>query len=102
MSTRVRDGSRWGGWQLQGSDHTLALHHGADYYQIDLDSITDSAQMLDWVYQVRLKTWATNETVSSLLNAFQDLFDPQANLCSGSQSKTINAKQHLDRVIAYD
>ena len=53
-------------------------------YEIDIERIPYSAAMLDWIYQVNKKVWASARTMKDLLNAFEDIFDPQANLCSCS------------------
>jgi hypothetical protein len=45
--------------------------------------------MLDWVFQIQGKGWATLEVMFDLLRAFNDLFRPQANLCSGGGNKVI-------------
>ena len=53
-------------------------------YEIDIEHIRNSASALDWIYQVNKKVWGTARTMKDLLNAFDDIFDPQANLCSCS------------------
>jgi hypothetical protein len=53
-------------------------------YEIDIEHVSSSAAMLDWIYQINKKAWANARVVKDLLSAFQDIFDPQANLCSAS------------------
>jgi hypothetical protein len=58
-------------------------------YEIDIEQIRHSAAMLDWIYQVNKKAWATARVTKDLVNAFDDVFHPQASLCSGGSDKII-------------
>ena len=100
MPGATKDGSMWGGWRLDASSLTLALQTGRHHYEIDLEGITDSAQMLDWIFQLRMKAWVTNDILGDLISAFQDLFRPQNTICGQGINKTIDAKEWLDHVIA--
>lgn len=84
----------WGGWQFVRSNYTL-IHLDAPYYEIDLDRIHDSATMLDFIFQVTSKEWMTIEDRINLIEAFREIFDPQANLCSWGQSKEIEPVSFL-------
>jgi hypothetical protein len=53
-------------------------------YEIDIERISDSPAMLDWIYQFGGKIWAAGSGLKDLINAFDDVFDPQASLCSGA------------------
>lgn len=86
---------RWGNWVLNRRLLTLTTTDGGYAYEIDLEDITDSAQMLDWIFQIHNKTWNNGQTVSDLVRAFEDLFSPQANLCSFGKNRTINPKSFL-------
>lgn len=79
---------RWGSWRLVPEN--LTLEHDNTYY-IDLEDMTNSAEMLDWIFQVRDKPWATAEVMSDLLRAFYDILDPQANLSSFGAEKTADS-----------
>jgi hypothetical protein len=79
-------GRLWGVWQLNAE--RLALVHTPDGYEIDLEDISTSAQMLDWIFQVR--RWASPQEMADLLTALGDIFQPQANLCSGGSDKRID------------
>lgn len=39
-----------------------------------------------------------SEDLSNLVNAFDDIFYPQANLCSGGQSKAFDPKAYLNKL----
>jgi hypothetical protein len=84
---------RWGEWRLNAK--ALTLTHSQTNYEISLDEMTDSAQILDWVFQIQAKAWATPDTVSSLLDALADLLDPQANYCSGGVGRSCNPREAI-------
>jgi len=71
-----------------------------EHYSIPLAEIKDSAKMLDWIFQLRMKTWVTNDIMGDLLTAFQDLYRPQATLCGAGIGKKLNAKKHFDDLLA--
>jgi hypothetical protein len=96
---RLFHGRRWGSWTLD--TERLCLVHQAEpsircegrhdqytayfgIWEIDLERIRDSAAMLDWIFQFDEKVWATARASKDLLNALDDIFDPQACLCSGA------------------
>jgi hypothetical protein len=90
-------------WRGRGRDRYLAY---LSHYEIDLERIATSASMLDWIFQIRCKAWATSVVQRDLNNALHDLFHPQANLCSGavggfSAGKTIaKPREFIRRRIA--
>jgi hypothetical protein len=99
-------GRRWGSWILDVERLCLvydgkSVHRGEGSgvtrgvgayvaflgkYEIDLESISRSSGMLDWIFQINGKTWSTARVTKDLLNAFDDVFHPQRNLCSGGLS----------------
>src|SRR5579862_4379496 len=58
----------WGHWKL--NEDTFTLERVADGTQIRLDELSDSAPMLDWVFQTSL--FMTEDTVD-LLEALDDI-----------------------------
>jgi len=83
---QLRHGHRWGNLELDAE--RLCLVNTACYgSEVDIECISDSAGMLDWLFQVRGK-WSDQE-VLSLLQALKDIFQPQANLCSFGVNKRI-------------
>lgn len=86
-------------WEFDREHLTLTcLPRHARGYWIALSKIRTSAQMLDWIMQIHSKRWANARILTALLDAFDQLFQPQATLCSGGASKTIDS---VDDVIAY-
>ena len=80
------DGRQWGKWKLNIPDRCLEHRTGPGQppYQVPIDGINNSSSMLDWIFQISSKTWATYKDISDLVSAFEDIFDPQSTLCSGA------------------
>lgn len=102
MGQQVKDGTRWGRWWFAADTHSLVLEgeRGSEEYAIARDEITDSAHMLDWIFQLRMKTWVTNDIIGDLTSAFQDIFRPQATLCGGGVNKRLNARERIETLLA--
>ena len=73
--------------------------NGRREYEVDLEECADSAQVLDWIFQIRGKAWADARTISDFLNALHDILHPQQNLCSGGANKQIKPRDFLRKVI---
>ncbi|GAA1871877.1 hypothetical protein GCM10009813_35210 [Brevibacterium marinum] len=80
----------WGNWSLHIKDGYLEHTKG---YEVELDTCRTSAKMLDWLFQIRGKSWATSEDLAELLNAFDEIIDPQTNLCSHGTSKSLSSDE---------
>ena len=94
-------GRRWGDWQLDGERLTLDYRPGGIWrYELDLQRNHDSASILDFIFQVRQKGWATPTVLADLLNAVEDIFRPQQNLCSWGHNKQIEPTPFLRERIA--
>ncbi len=73
----------WGKWTFNRGTFCLVYEGGnGDWYEIDLDTFTDSAAILDWIFQVAGKTWIPAQGIADLLKAIDEIFYPQANYCS--------------------
>jgi hypothetical protein len=86
----VRDD--YGHWHLDRDAQTLTLSADspARYeYVINLAELNTSGEMLDLIMQVANKTWATAEMLGTLVEALNDIFEPQVNLCSWGEQRTI-------------
>lgn len=70
---------KWGPWSI--NEKHLTLEH-TEGYEVSLRDCTSSAAILDWIFQVRHKTWADDATMAGLLAAFEDVLHPQENYCS--------------------
>lgn len=87
---------RWRGWQLCPTA-PASLDYGS--YQVDLSEITDSAEALDCIYQVGLKTWTKDGAhLLGFFRALDDILDPQANLCSFGTDRQVTAEWVTARI----
>ncbi|MEA5566898.1 hypothetical protein [Anabaena sp. UHCC 0399] len=75
----------WGDWVFNSEN--LTLNNEAQGYEIDLEEIYSSAEILDWIYQVFGRNWGNSKTIYDLLCAFNEIVDPQANYCSFGEDK---------------
>ena len=69
----------YGPWKFNSKNLTLTHENG---YEIDVESWTTSAEVLDWIFQIHSKTWNNADTMQGLILAIEEIIDPQANLCS--------------------
>lgn len=72
---------QWGNWRLDRECEVLQYAPPNGYW-IPLNQITTSAQLLDWIFQISRKSSADAVMVRDLLTALEDLFHPQASMCS--------------------
>ena len=100
----IRHGDRWGVWKLNASNLTLECDTpDSGGYYIDLEDITDAAEILDWLIhlQPHNKSWVTFEMHCDLLRAFQDIFQARSTFCGQNTNKCIDAtafvKWRLDK-----
>ena len=84
------------GWQLKKS--TLVLTYKKVMYEVDLERCLTSESVLDWIFQVRQKIWATPECMTGLLNLLDTILHPQVNLCSWGQRKILT-NQDVKRLV---
>lgn len=79
------------GYRIKG--HVLAIydHTGRERYSIDLKRLTDSASLLDFIYQVKHKSWCTPEILYALIDGFDSACGKfldttvQGAFCSGGE-----------------
>jgi hypothetical protein len=91
-----RHRTEWGHWKFHSSNLTLECSDERGYiYEIDLERCGTPAEMLDGIFQVQGKTWATADIVKDLLAALDDLLSPQAGLCSFGRSGRIDPRETL-------
>lgn len=73
-------------------------------YSVDLERCCSSVAMLDWIFQVNKKRWCTPKIMHDLITALEDIFDPQANICTlgigGCPSKTANPRVQVKDYLA--
>jgi hypothetical protein len=87
-------GDTWGDWKFDGEFLVLHDADGNDY-EINLLDFKTSAGVLDWIFQMAGKTWVTPLQLGNLIQAIDDIFGPQATLCSGGNDRTLDVEKHL-------
>lgn len=81
--------NRPGVWKFNKRLNTLTIHvHGAYNYEIDLDTCTRSAKVLDWIAQIANKSWTTPEIIGDLVLAMDENLHLQANICPFGKDKS--------------
>lgn len=74
----LRDGDRWGAWVYRVQSSVLAFHPDpsrAPSYEVDLARTPTRDAVLDWVFQVSAKPWATDADVGALVRALRVVTD---------------------------
>lgn len=80
-------GFTWGPWTLRKPLHIL--EHTPTGYRIDLDTIHDSASLLDWIFHLQ----ARYIDIASLIEAFETILSPMNNYCPSGVSKRCSGKK---------
>jgi hypothetical protein len=87
----------WGPWRLSGT-RLADDQHG---YDVELLTCTSSAEVLDWLCQITAKDWGSPHVVGHLVRAFNEVLNPQANLCSWGQPMTMTKAQIRQVILDY-
>jgi hypothetical protein len=90
--------TRVGKWRVKWS--TLVLEHDDGHgYEVDLEDCTTCAQVLDWIFHLRDKTWLTSTDIGDLVEILRLVLDPCRNLCSwGADKGPWNIGDHWQEV----
>ena len=94
---------QWGYWIFRSTNLVLELQtkKGGWAYEVDLERINSTAQMLDWIFQLNHKRRygdsvygdQEQDLIGDLVQAFDDIFEPQANCCSFGKEKEFNGSK---------
>ena len=82
----------WGRWTFNPTTACLEteIFPGGPTYQVLADEMKDSASILDWIYQIEEKTWASSQDVGDLVSAAVEIFG--RGVCSRGTDHPINPK----------
>jgi len=85
------------GWRFNPSSIELEYwRDGRRFYAVDLERCNTSAQILDWIFQLKGKTWFSPEGLWELLEAFDLLANTiQSKVCSFGRDKPFNFAERL-------
>ena len=89
--------NRWGNWIYRPSTHTLEYRDGPRRYEIDLESCTQSSEVLDWVAQITQKRWSSSKDIGDFVQALNELLALQKNYCPGGEPRTADPRVILAR-----
>ncbi len=78
------DGQRWGRWRFDQKAGRLEYEDGNGGLAIDSTTIDRSARMLD-----------TRHDLADLIQAFDEIFYPRANLCPNGCDQPMDVKKYL-------
>ena len=87
----------WGNWDLNVGNACLEFNDPqmGMIYQIPVDEISTSAEVLDWIYQVEEKTWASDVDVGHLVSAMREILG--RGIAGGGLDNPVDAKSILSR-----
>jgi len=99
MFRAPKHGDTWGPFKFNTKNFTLEFHRSSNHrdynpYYIDLERCIDSSHMLDALFQMGNKVWLSTVNRGQLLEAVQDIMEPQAWLCSGGRDKTFDIRKY--------
>ena len=92
---------RWGHWKYNPNNLTLEIaKKGAgsksNPFYVNLEKCNTSAEILDWIFQIKNTQWCSDQDIADLLRAFDDLMDfVQSKVCSDGKDHTFDFKSHL-------
>ena len=97
------DGKRdWGVWRLDPTEPVI-FPTWPYRYEIDLETCTSSANVLDWIAQIAGKGWSDDgndrDILGGLVVALDDILDLQGNLCGSGVSHRL-AKASITKRVA--
>ena len=99
VDTRVNERLQPHGWFWDRERASLRKQRDNDtIYSVPLTDMTTSANALDWIFQLRQKTWVSDAEIGAIIYALDELLQPQACLCSnGIEHGPIDVQVELSR-----
>ena len=95
--TAAPNRTKFGRWILNVGSVSLEIEAFAGAaettYQVRLEQLTDSAHILDWIFQVQEKTWASTSDVGDFVEAVVYIFG--RGCCGGGQDTSFDVKARL-------
>ena len=77
----------WGPWRYDPEILVLLHENG---YEVDLERMSNSATVLDWIAQVCGKIWCDAECAGHLVKAIDELLSLQSTCCGCGVDKEFN------------
>lgn len=86
----------WGVWELNKENACLEyVDPDSDIliYQVPIDEMTTSAEILDWIFQIEEKSWATKVILGEFISAIVDILGRA--VCGGGIEGGVDPKERL-------
>ncbi len=86
----------WGNWTLNTTNACLEYSDpalGSMIYQVPVDEMTTSAEILDWVFQIEEKTWANSAVIGDFVTAVAEILG--RGVAGGGIDRPIDPKSIL-------
>ena len=85
-------------WRLDTKTYELCID--AQGYRVDLERCYTNAEVMDWIFHTRGKGWGDEEWLG-LIDCFELILNPRANLCSfGADKGPCKPRELVDRYVA--
>lgn len=84
----LTNGFTIGVWEYRPKQMSI-FHHEFSYW-ISVERLTNSAEILDWLAQIRGKTWADSKAIGDLLEMINTLIPLQQYVCGNGVGKKID------------
>ena len=68
-------------------ERLVVTHRDTPSYEIDLEQMTTSAEVLDWIVQLNGKVWITAEDMGHFVELLDRLLYLQGRYCSGGTER---------------
>jgi len=90
--TNLPPKQKWGNWIYDSKTNHLCYYKGkACIYPINLNNKNTNSKILDLIFQINTKNWS-KDAMHDLIQALNDIFQPQAHCCSFGQNKTFKSQ----------
>ena len=91
----------WSGWRYDAADLKLRFHVSqVKSHEIELNRGSTSATILDSLFKLENKTWATPKVLDGAARALKDLLNPAADFSGDAKTRSQPTGDALRREIA--
>ena len=95
---RIKKNKR-GIWQYNAETHCIECQKVVEghkfWYEVDLERCKNSAQLLDWIFQVEGKSWINSKDLGDLCRCIDTIVDVQSQYCSMGVDHAVDIKKYL-------
>lgn len=85
---------QWGRWTFNAETACLETDvHPGLVYQVRVDEMNTSAEILDWLFQLEEKSWVTSENLGDVVRAVADIIG--RGVAGGGRDNPVDARAIL-------